>query len=203
MLVQFKHAWAVLLLTASAAAMVLVTEHEQAIRLWGMVLQMLGVAAVVQELRSTSRHYGRPGIREGLRMAWRSRPGGAVAVDLQATVIGLHGAVAIAGGVQATVISGRLEDRVEQLETQTRALTSAQGKLKSDLDTERGERERAVAAESASRQADIEALDKRVEAVVAGTIHVSMMGVWALVLGVMLASASPELAAARGWLFSG
>lgn len=199
-LVQLRPAWAVLLLLASAAAMILITGQEQAIRLWGMVLQMLGVAAVVQELRSTSKHYGRPGIRESLRTAWLSRPRRPVTLDIQAKTISLKSQITTKVMLKSRLQATELEGRIALLEAQTKALSIAQDKYKVDLDAERKERATADAAEREAREADIRALDRRVEDVIAGTIHLSLIGVWALLLGVLLATASQELAAFHRWL---
>lgn len=194
-----RKGWAVVLLLASALAFVLWSGSEFAIRLWGMVLQCFGIGAVVHELLSTNRHYRRPSPLAGVRHwfgLWRT-----TSTDLQIDSVTVSHT--IEGGYLHAVLgaaTGSVEERLERLEQKADAAEKELHELQEGLMRERSNRTGADRAEANTRQQAIEALDKRVEEVIAGAVPVSLVGVWSLFLGVVLATVSPELARLPGWL---
>ena len=51
-----------------------------------------------------------------------------------------------------------------------------------------------------ARRAAIEGLVRRIEEVIAGAVPVSLLGVWSLFLGVLLATVTPELVRLGDWV---
>jgi hypothetical protein len=168
---------------------------ERKIRIWGMALQLLGAITVIVSLWGTQSTFKDLLPLKRLRRSWRERPRFAP----QSRVLSAAGmSIGLVGGsARGRVDLSRdatLGDRVKMLEQKYNSLFDEVGtidarlvaavrKFSQDLQSEQRERERG----------DQSTQDQLKQAVAEGLI-VQLFGAALLILGIISATASPELA---------
>lgn len=169
---------------------------EPAIRLAGLCLQLLGIAAAALGIRDTRRMFGKPSFLQLLRnwaASWpRFRP--------KVQHASASGTVSVGASASATIWHGvmsdaTLEQRVDALEAN---LKSVEGRLRSTEGTVSAN-ERAFTSklqqESHERGTQVAELHRKVEAASTDGLRLAAAGAFWLAIGVVLSSASSELLA--------
>jgi hypothetical protein len=195
---EFRMVWIACLVVAFAILVVFcVGASEFQIRLSGLVLQWFGLGTVVYGIRDTRKLFEHPSIMQLLRdkvsriPRWRLHKiaiGDGVSVLNGATVCGRGYAwnnVNPAAPIQEQMDA--LKNNVESLKRQ---LTNLHGEMDSGL---HGHSE-SLRQEQESRREGDERLHQRLEAAETGGLHISLMGVFWLVVGLLLSTVSPEIA---------
>jgi hypothetical protein len=170
---------------------------EPIIRIAGLLLQLVGISTVVYGIDQTRRLFGHPSLVNA-GMAWlssfpRLHPPPRVAVlDIDTGTIRLTGSgVALrhraAPGATLETRVHVLESNIDSLE---RRLEATEGHL--------GEAAKTAAEglleEGQVRQGQVDAIREKLEATETGGLAISLMGLIWLVVGLILATASQELA---------
>jgi len=173
---------------------------EDRVRLSGMTLELLGVLTVAFGLKEKRILFQRPGLVDHFRSWWGSRPRfGARPVTHTisgAGGIGMSGAVGRASVWRGTPPDASLEVRVATLEANTLRLREEQSELAKELNEETRNRNEAVNALRAAHDDTTKKLRTQLETFGAGNLNIEAAGLFWLVLGVILATASPEIASA-------
>lgn len=172
---------------------------EKAVRLAGLVLQVLGIGTVAVGIRDTRSVFGHPSLCRRL-MEWFGRfpvyGGREVVIGMGATSLGM-------AGLRARVLisappgTASLESRVEALEKNLNFLRDEIDALHHEAEKNTRRLTEGISEEKQERVAEDQKLGKRLESATAGGLHISAMGVTWLFAGVTLSTASLEIA---GWL---
>jgi hypothetical protein len=169
---------------------------EPAIRLAGLCLQLLGIAAAALGIRDTRRMFGKPSFLQSLRSwatSWpRFRP--------KVQHASASGSVSIGSSASATVWHGvasdaTLEQRIDALEAN---LKSVEGRLHSAegaISTNERKFTSKLQQESQERGTQVAELHRKVEAASTDGLRLAAAGAFWLTIGVVLSTASPELLA--------
>jgi len=173
---------------------------EPTIRLTGLFLQLLGVLTVALGIIETRRFFGRPPISSNIR-AWLAatpfrRPHVASAVGhaslgaltCKARGYGTHGA-----GENPTV-----ESRVEALEKNLMGVHQRITGLEQEYDQELRKLGERIRSENSSLKAELGQVNGRFEAFGTGGVHISAVGAVWLFFGLILSTASVEIARTLG-----
>lgn len=172
--------------------------REKDIRLLGMFLQLGGFLTVAKGLRDSGRLFKKPTVRERIALYFKGFPRRRVTNH----ILSAQGIVkAMTGSGRGIVLPGPdtpLEKRVEMLEERTKNLSSEVGELGGKLRAQSDELTLKITEEVTERQAGHRAFEEQLERAVIGGIHVEWWGVIFFIAGIILASASPELACLLG-----
>lgn len=171
------------------------------LRLWGMVLQLLGVATVWLDLTGTGRQFGRTGpLRE-----WASWIAGFFrSQDVRSThatfVMGKPQVVAH-GRAKHGPTTPDLDGRVEALEKNLEALASSIDARQRAIEDRASALAQKTAVEHESLARSLGELQGTVSRVAVGNVDTLLFGVAWLAIGVIIATLAPELAriAAGQW----
>jgi hypothetical protein len=169
-------------------------ESEQALRILGLLLQLLGIATVMVGIRTTRRQFGHRSLA-ATSLAWfrrfpRCRP----------PPIDLGGGLSTAG-VEAMgsgqVRAGRVDDSAEAwlnaLQKDMDGAYTYLGRLEADLNAAISQHKGAVDQEARDREAGDRALRSMLESTQTGGLSLSTVGATWLFVGVILATVAPEL----------
>ena len=171
---------------------------EQDIRLSGWLLQLIGFIQVANGLRTTEMAFGKPSPLERLKAYFANFP----AREVRSVTVNASGAaVATMSGHGAGVVvrsNPTLEQRVEDIENAVDQLEKNTGKLRLDLSRETSRLDEKMSEVAGDFRERVNEIEERLEDLMIGTSHVEWFGVGLFVLGVTLASASPELASLLG-----
>lgn len=173
--------------------------RENHIRLLGMVLQLVGFLFVAKGLRDSGALFEKLTVRESMALYFKSFPRRSVTNH----IISAQGISASAsfGSGRISVLPGPntpLEKRVEMLEERTANLFSAVGELEGKLRAQSDELTLRITEERTEREAEHKAFGKKLERAVVGGIHAEWLGLIFFIVGIFLASASPELCGLLG-----
>lgn len=185
-------------LLAAIGAAALFGLSEQSIRLAGLALEIAGLATVASGIRDTRLFFGQPGM-VSIFYAWIKRfPGRRRdAVALGASIqMGAIGMAAFGYGWHDAGASASIEERLAVAEKNLGVV-----RKNLDLATERfGTEIRAlqgrVKEESKTREVAIRELGTKLEVSETGGLHVATMGLVWLFAGMLLSTASQEIACA-------
>ena len=182
---------------AIALAVAVSVPTEPVIRLTGLVLQLLGIASVIWGISETRALFGHPSIASKAK-AWFGR----------FPPIRRYAAVSGDGlSVSASIVSGRMhsiyslepnatiETRVATLERNIDAMHERISHNEADVDREFRNTADQLRQEQRAREAEDTAMHKQLEATGTGGVHISAIGASWLFIGVILSTASPEIAA--------
>jgi hypothetical protein len=171
---------------------------EARLRYSGLALEMLGVFTVVHGLRAKGRLFNKPSIRALLARALKTFPKWP---GRQATIHGSAGialgGMKVAGGSMSVwhgAADQSLERRVEALEKNLESLRQDHRDAVKDLREADDQLRRNFKSESADRRTSDQELRRKIEGIGAESLHIEVMGVLWIVVGVVLATASAELA---------
>jgi hypothetical protein len=191
-----RHAW----LSLSVIALALVISlgpfaSEPVIRLTGLTLQLLGIGTVAWGISETRALFGHPSFASKTK-AWLAR-----FPLLQRNVVVAVGGVALGaftGKARAYGTHGpttpTIESRVEALEKNVVAIHDRITQTQKEMDEEFHKSAQALKREEQLRQEEDKAIREKLEATGTGGVHISAIGASWLFVGVILSSASVELA---------
>lgn len=189
--------WALVAIVVVAVLGLLISSClERYVRFSGMGLQLIGVILVGIGLRDTRRAFNdQPTTWEGIKQWWTGRPRfGPRHHSLEAS----SGIILSAGmSARASVTAGpdaSLEQRLEILEREHAALRDEVGKLSGETTQKIGELSNAIALERSQRQEADQAVIKQSEKAVAEGLPLARVGAVCFFVGIIAASASPEIA---------
>ncbi|MBE0412406.1 hypothetical protein [Yoonia sp.] len=172
--------------------------REKDIRLLGMLLQLGGFLTVAKGLRDSGRLFQKPTFRERIAIYFKGFPRPSATNHFRSAHISKK---AMIETKRIVVLSGPntpLENRVEKLEEITKSLFGEVGELGGNLRAQSDELTLKITEEVTQRKAGHRAFEEQLERAVIGGIHVDWWGVILFIAGIILASASPELAGMLG-----
>lgn len=177
-------------------------KHEQVIRWWGVALQMVGILAVLNDLRSLQKQFGLESASTWLRR-WLARwPSRNVSIKLEG--VGAATATASAALSRGYVGPGHAasyEARISALEQHAHHLMVELDRVWGTVAADRLERQQAVAIEAAERAQGHSNLADRLKKATTESIPFSLFGLLWLAVGVFLSSTSMEVACwMKAWL---
>lgn len=164
------------------------------IRYAGLILQVLGLTTVAYGLARMRRLFRRPSLVERTT-SWLRHVAGAFRRPEPITIQPEAGNLMVMGGVSKIRLGAAegapLDKRVEVLEQNFRSLDSEVDELKSALNKEQANLASKIETERAERYRGDERLQKQLEEVGVGGVHLESMGLTWLVVGIVFATA-PE-----------
>jgi len=169
-------------------------QTEQAVRLSGLLLQLLGIAAAAIGIRDTRRMFGRPSFLQHIRLWLKAIPG------LKPRVASLSGSSSLSMSCSATVRGWRgpgpdptLESRLSAAETNLLELYQRANAAESAFDAHVRASTQSLKEESHERKEADRQLHLKIEAASADGLHLAAVGVVWLACGVVLSTAPNEL----------
>jgi hypothetical protein len=169
---------------------------ERYVRLSGMGLQLVGVFLVGIGLRDTRQAFeDQPTTWQAIYQWWVGRPSFRPRhITLEAkgaalSVGGMSARASVAAGLNAS-----LEHRVEVLERGHAALFDEVGKLSGEIREKIGELSNAMDLERGERQEADKGVKEQLKKAVAGGLPLGRVGAGCFFIGIIAASASPEVA---------
>jgi len=176
-------------------------ELEPRVRLAAMVLQLCGVVTVALGIRKTRRLFGEESYGERFGAWWGRRPGDRTARLMGAALHAKAGALATAVGDLGWRVApegARPEERLAALESNMKQSRKALEEGRQRLDEEVSKRAAAIDAESQARERGDDDVRAVIRAAAAGGLDLSAMGVLWLFAGIILGTASREIACLLG-----
>jgi hypothetical protein len=169
---------------------------ERYVRVSGMGLQLIGVILVGIGLWDTRRAFeDQPTTWEGIKQWWAGRPRFR---PRHITLEAMGAAMGVAGmSARARVTAGPnapLEHRVALLEREHAALFDEVGKLSEETKQKIGELSNAMAVERSERQEADKSVKEQLKKAVTGGLPLGRVGAVSFFIGIVAASASPEIA---------
>lgn len=172
---------------------------EKNIRLVGLALQVLGIGTVIWGISATRRQFGHPPVIRLVLSWFRRFPLIRRPAYLQPE--GISSGASVVGGRLVTVFtpnpSAPLEERLVHIEQGLATLQKRIEGAESQIDRESSIAHGKVLVESRTREAADKEIMSALESSSTGGIHISAIGALWLFVGVILSTASHELAA---WL---
>ena len=195
-LAEARHAWLALSVILLALIFTLrPNTTEPAIRITGLVLQLLGIGTVVWGISETRALFGHLSFPAKVRGWLRRSPLVRRNIVLAASSGSLH---ITSGKVRASVTANPVNDSVEaRLDALEKNLSHVNDRVTGvEREMDEGFRSASseVKSEAVARHAEDEVLRQRLEAAGTGGIHISSIGALWLFVGVVLSTASPEIA---------
>lgn len=168
---------------------------QDAVRQLGLLYELVGVVVVVIEIRKTSAKNLRTPIAARLFQYLKRIPisfakppvvvGKLIAAECKETAFAL---ASLSTGPGTTI-----EQRVAYLEAMTRGLQTHVEHVQVLIDREVEVREAAVTAEGAARADAVRSLQEQIKEIETGGLDLSLFGVFWLILGMLLSTATPEV----------
>jgi hypothetical protein len=172
------------------------------VRWVGSLFEFMGVCAVVMSINRARLSFGKPSVLRGI-LIWLGefrfivfrRPPISASVALSAGVSSVV-------GVGAVLIRApkSTEERIAQLEKQITELETSLGNLDRKLDQQKRELLAEIERESAARQAGDSGVSKKLEEGVIGDSALEVAGIAYLILGLVMANLSTEVALVLKWV---
>ena len=171
---------------------------EPRIRLSGMVLELAGLLTVAWGLGETRKHFHQPSLFAGVRAyitrfpSWRRH----IVLRAEAAAFLAAGSSTMTGRVTTSQEAGTIEDRVTFLEKQVARLSTEQLEINRKFTDAERKHEASIQSESEKREVGDAHTRKQLEEAVAGGLHLEMTGAAWILVGIVLATASNEIASA-------
>ena len=176
---------------------------EPVVRCSGLVLQLLGILTVVAGLRDKRRLFDRPSLLESVRRwlnrhpRWRPKP--------QTIQVAGAASLSVVGSARATLWRGAPSDaavevRLAALEANLVTLRNEHAETTKEIQEAIRKVSETTERERRAHDSAIATVRRQLEGLGAGSLHVEMMGVFWLILGVTLGTASVEIATMLKWL---
>jgi hypothetical protein len=169
---------------------------ERYVRFSGMGLQLIGVALVGIGLRDTRQAFeDQPTTWQGIKLWWTGRPRFRtrnIALEARGTAMATAG-ISARAYVNAAP-NAPLEHRVAVLEREHAALRDEVGKLSEETKRKVGELSNAMALEHSGRQEADNGIKEQLKKAVAEGLPLARVGAVFFFIGIIAASASPEIA---------
>jgi hypothetical protein len=175
---------------------------DPVLRYCGLAFQLLGILTVVSGLRDKRRLFNRPSLLDNVRRWMKRRP--RWGAKPQTILVTGTGSISLSGSAKLSVwrgapADGSVEARLDALEANLATLRTEQAETAKELQEATRKTNEAVGTERRARESAVTALRVQFEGLGAGGLHVEMMGVFWLVVGVVLATVSGEIAVALKW----
>ena len=197
-LVEARHGWLSVAVIA-VALVVSLRPHtaEPVIRLTGLVLQLLGIATVIWGISETRALFGHPSLVRKAA-AWLGRfP--LLRRDVTIAVGGASMSTAMgrarAYGTLSAGPNPTVESRLDALEKNVTRIHERISQTQAEMDEGLQRSADALKREEQSRSAEDAAIRAKLEATGTGGVHISAIGASWLFVGVILSTASAEIAA--------
>jgi hypothetical protein len=197
-LIQAKLLFLTLAIFLGAAALLSMSAPtEPHIRLAGLGIQLLGLSTVLYGISTTRHHFGLPSLASSATTWLRSFPRWRIP---PATISGVGGIESATAFGRATVRSvprpnATIEDRVKTLEQNFATLDMSTTAIQQQLDAEQAARADALRQERASRETELRSLAEKLQLAETGGLNLSFWGLIWLMGGLLMSTASYELAA--------
>ena len=196
---QARHTLFLLMILVILGILILKYPQEHVIRLIGLCFQLLGIATVAWGISETRALFGYPSISSKIK-AWfgrfpflsRQPIVGSMNATLPVPIIKARGYMMHSSGSHPTI-----ESRLDALEKNLLLIQDRISQTLREIDDELKNFAESLKTEAQSRQENEMAIHAKLEAVATGGIHISAIGAVLLFFGVILSTASVEIA---GWL---
>jgi hypothetical protein len=190
------------LLLVPAACALIIEDRELQIRYSGLAFELLGLLLVIRGIRETRTLFKKPSLRR-FAAAWlRSWPSWRVAAHVRVGVG--HAAVgdmtASLRGTAEISADATLEQKVEALRLQMKVLTDDVATVRADHERRLSAQQDELANEKRARADGDAAIRVLIDESIAGGLHLEAIGVVWLLLGIVLSTASTEVAKLFGWI---
>jgi len=192
-----RHFWFAVLIVIAAILFVLrkgITEPQ--IRITGLILQVLGICTVVWGIQETRALFGHPGILTLSRDWLRRVPvfgkrdiTASVKFKIPALQMRARGYISANSAPDAPV-----EARVEALEKNVKYINERIDKTQTEMNQKLSAQTKAIEQEQQTRAKEDQDIRAKLEVTETGGLHISAMGALWLFVGIILSTASPELA---------
>jgi hypothetical protein len=195
---DLRYAWLSLAVIGGALLVSLRPHHtsEPIIRLTGLVLQLLGIGTVIWGISETRALFGHPSLTSKARAwlgrfpLWRRNVVIAAIGSIESTDV----AKARGYGTHGPGINPTIETRVSALEKNITAIHERISTTQKEMDEEYQKTADALKREEQSRVAEDATIREKLEATGTGGVHISLIGASWLFVGVILSTASVEIA---------
>jgi hypothetical protein len=198
---EFRRVWITVgaIVVIFGVAMLLPICRETALRWSGMLIELFGIGTVVIGLDAKCRLFKLPSFLENAlnwvqrRPRWKPMP---TSFEVKPTA----GSLTLSGGLskvplwRGTPDGASTEDRVKALEDNLQTMRKEQSEIEKMLDQERTERQQALTTERQEREAADGKLKQILEGLGSGGLDIEAMGIAWVIVGVILATASNEIA---------
>lgn len=169
-------------------------QTEPSVRISGLLLQLLGIAAAAVGIRDTRRMFGKPSFLEQVRLWLKAVPG------LKPPAISISATSIIGASVSAKTHLWRgagadptLESRVSAVEANLKELCERANVAESALDAHVRDSEQRFREESDARKEADRQLHLKIEAASTDGLHLAAVGAVWLACGVIMSTAPNEL----------
>jgi len=196
-LVEARFAWLALGVIA-AALIVALRPHtpEPVIRLTGLVLQLLGIGTLIWGISETRALFGHPSFAAKTK-SWLERfplRRRNIVIGIAATCLGADTFKARGYGTEGPGPNPTIETRLDALERNISRIHERITGTQEEMDEEFRKTAEALKNEEQTRRAEDNAIHEKLEATGTGGVHISAIGASWLFVGVVLSTASVELA---------
>jgi hypothetical protein len=187
--------FAIAVVLIAIAATLLHLRSEQSVRIAGLLLQLLGIAAAAIGIRDTRRMFGKPTFFELLRRWIKSFPRLA---PRTITGVGI-GSTSISGDARATIwrnaTGHSLEERLSATEANVKELYDRLNLTENEFHQHVRSAKRSLQEETAAREEQDRLLHVKVESASTDGLSLAAVGVLWLVFGTILSTVPNELLA--------
>lgn len=173
---------------------------ERDIRLFGLILQVLGFMIVVRGLHEVGRYFDKPSAMAQARKYFSEFP-----LRRRDAIVGTGLGMAVGSsfargrGRAIPAPGSSIELRVELLERTVTSLDSEVGQLDAAHHELKTNTEQALKKEAEERSRATAELKQSLDTAIAGGVYLERLGVGYFVIGIVLATAAPEIASLT-WL---
>lgn len=168
--------------------------RQDPLRQLGLFYQVVGVIAACWQLRKTAQEHGRPSLLRRT-LAYLANTPLLRSRDVTVALTG-QGMAASVGNVSAasgTVGTPSLEEKVDWLMRNAADTTKRINNTIARLDAEAKERNRVLQEERQQREGAVADLLNRIRASATGSLDLALWGLFYVLLGTLLSTATPEL----------
>ena len=189
---------ALVVVLASGAALYY-WQTEQSVRLAGLLLQLLGIAAAAVGIRDTRRMFGKPSFLELVRSWLKALPG----LKPRTVSASASSTLSVSDSVRCYAWRGpgpdpTIESRLTAAEANLKELCDRANQAEAAFDTHVRNTKQSLSEERASRLEADRQLHLKIEAASTDGLHLAAIGVVWLACGVVLSTAPNELLAFVG-----
>lgn len=169
---------------------------EQFVRFSGGLLELAGVCTIALGLRDTRKLFERPSFRDAVRdwfgtiPRWRSQHH----VQVGSGVLTLRPGSVQGYGTVTSPAESTVEQRIAALESEVKNLSGRIQATREEFDSKITEQKNALAAEQRERKEHVAGTRRLIDEAVAGGLVVEATGLIWLVIGLVLATTSAEIA---------
>jgi hypothetical protein len=187
-----------LVVVLMAASQLPLAPAERVLRYAGLLFQVLGILTVVSDLRGRRAMFRQPSLGEKTAAWFRRRP--RWRPEAQNIVLSAVESASVAFGAESvtvwrgTAAGAPVADRLTAVEANLATLKGEHERAIEVLQASIGRLNSAMGSERRDRDAANRALQTQLEGIGAGGINLEMMGVVWLLVGVVLATSSGEIA---------